>query len=323
LLNRFSSDVAIERRLYASTKAVNPQAESPAAWQPLTPAGVARFARASSGRLLLLQFVVALASASTVTWFLTSAWFPVITKSIQNLPAEGTIRGGSLEWAGPSPVVLAENRFLAVSVDLRHGGQLRFPAHIQVEFGRKDARIVSLAGYATIPYVEGQEVPFSQPKLEPWWGAWAPPLLGAAFLSVIAALMSTWFVLAILYAVPLWLSAFFADRELRIGGAWCLAGAALMPGALLMIVGILAYGLGLIDVVQLVGLGIGHVVLGWVYCVMSVLRTPVRVVKLKDNPFSSGGAPEPGITNVRSETGGGREPEGPTAIDANKEAGER
>jgi hypothetical protein len=302
---------------------VNPQAESPAAWQPLTPAGVARFARASSGRLLFLQFVVALASASVVVWFLTSAWLPVITQSIQNLPGDGIIHDGTLEWAGSSPVALAENRFLAISVDLRHGGQLRFPAHVQVEFGRKDARLVSLAGYATLAYPQGQDIPFNQPKLEPWSGAWVPPLLGVAFLSVLAALMSAWFVLATLYSVPLWLFGFFGNRELRILGAWRLAGAALIPGALLMVGGILAYGLSLIDVVQLAGVGIGHILVGWFYCILSFLETPVQEVRVKSNPFASSAAPEPANTSGTDPREDSGAPGVPEASDANKGAGDR
>ena len=40
---------------------------SPFAWEPLTPYGVAAFARATPGRLLLVQLVVALLAAGVIT----------------------------------------------------------------------------------------------------------------------------------------------------------------------------------------------------------------------------------------------------------------
>ena len=74
------------------------------AWQPLTVRGVAAFARASLGRLLLVQFIVALLAAGTVVWFLHKAWFPTIGEAIRQLPPQGEIRSGRLDWQGPTPV---------------------------------------------------------------------------------------------------------------------------------------------------------------------------------------------------------------------------
>ena len=42
-----------------------PLEKPPFAWQPITPRGVAAFARASWGRVLLAQFLCALAAAGT------------------------------------------------------------------------------------------------------------------------------------------------------------------------------------------------------------------------------------------------------------------
>src|SRR5579871_2922000 len=50
----------------------------PAAWEPLTPYGVAAFARASLGRLLLVQLLVAIAAGGLTVWFLHHAWLPVV-----------------------------------------------------------------------------------------------------------------------------------------------------------------------------------------------------------------------------------------------------
>ena len=48
------------------------------AWEPLTPRGVAAFARASWGRLWLAQLIVALLAGAVTTWFLYEEWLPVV-----------------------------------------------------------------------------------------------------------------------------------------------------------------------------------------------------------------------------------------------------
>ena len=220
-------------------------------WQPLTRRGVAAFAPGSVGRLLLVQFIVALLAAGAVVWFLQAAWFSAISEAITHLPAQGQIRSGTLDWAGESAVKLAENHFLALAVDPAHTGAVRSPAHLQAEFGRRDVEVIWLGGYLSIPYQRDWLLMFNRTELEPWWGAWAPPLLALAAALTISGLMLAWSVLASLYCLPAWLAGFMANRQLTLGGSWRLAGAALMPGALLMTAAILTYGLGALDPLQL------------------------------------------------------------------------
>ena len=155
------------------------------AWEPLTPRGVAAFARATSGRLFLVQFLVALLVAATVVWFLQDAWFPTVRQAITHLPDEGEIRAGKLDWHGDSPRLLAEGVFLAFSVDLAHSGEIRSPAHVQVELGKEAFSIRSLPGYLEVKYPASWRVAFNREELAPWWGAWQPPLLGLAALVVV------------------------------------------------------------------------------------------------------------------------------------------
>ena len=70
------------------------------AWEPLTPRGVAAFARAKLGRLLFVQFIVALLAAVAVVWFLDDGCFPTIGAAIRSLPATGDIplRQTGLAW---------------------------------------------------------------------------------------------------------------------------------------------------------------------------------------------------------------------------------
>src|SRR5690242_6292725 len=120
----------------------------PGAWRPVTPRGVAVFARASLGRLWLVQLPVALLAAGVMVRVLSTCWFPVITSAINHLPDQGAIFSGQLNWTADAPQTLAETRFLAITVDLDHSGQARSPSQIQVEFGRGDIRVYSIYGCA-------------------------------------------------------------------------------------------------------------------------------------------------------------------------------
>ena len=244
------------------------------AWQPLTVRGVAAFASATLGRLLLVQFIVALLAAGLVVWFVHKAWFPTIGEAIRNLPSAGEIRSGRLEWPGPSPKRLAEGRFLALVVDLDHTGEARSPAQVQAEFGRQDFKVFSLFGYVQSAYPRDCTVAFNQTELGPWWGAWAPPILAIVAGLVVTGLMMIWACLATLYCLPVWLIGFFADRDCSLGGSWRLAGAALMPGSLLMCAAFLTYGWGALDLVRLTMAGAVHLVVGWLYLAVSPLYLP-------------------------------------------------
>lgn len=265
--------------------------ESPAeqprfAWQPLTPRGVAAFARAPLGRVLLVQLVFAIMAAATVVWFLHRDWFPVISQAISAMPPKGDIRDGTLNWQGPSPEVLAEGRYLALAVDLRHEGQARSPAQVAIEFGQHDLKAFSLFGFLAAPYPRGYVVAFNQAELTPWWGAWAPAILALGAGAVLAGLMVCWAALATLYCVPVWLVGLYANRDLNLRGSWRLAGAALMPGALFFTVTIWGYGCHALDLVHLVTAAGLHLVVGWVYLCLSPCYCPRHPAATpRANPF--------------------------------------
>jgi hypothetical protein len=256
------------------------------AWEPLTVRGVAAFASATLGRLLLVQFIVALLAAGMVVWFVHRDWFPTIGEAIRELPPKGEIRYGRLDWPGPSPVRLAEGRFLALVVDLDHTGAARSAAHAQVEFGREDFKVYSLFGFIQRAYPRSGAVAFNRTELGPWWGAWAPPILAMVAVLVVAGLIVTWACLATIYCLPVWLIGFFANRDCSLGGSWRLAGAALMPGAFLMCAAIMAYGGGALDLVRLIVAGALHLLVGWIYLVASPLCLPrYQAASAKLNPF--------------------------------------
>ena len=255
------------------------------AWEPLTPRGVAAFARASFERLFIVQSVFALIAAASVVWLLSDGVFPVINAAIDQLPDSGSIHGGMLDWHDDSPVMLAEGRILAISVDLDHGGTLRSPADFQLEFGRDDLAIFSLFGEADVDYPTGYVIAANHDDALPAWGAWAPDLLGLAAIATFLGLMLAWAALATVYFLPVWLICFFANRDLDFLASWKLAAAALMPGAALMSLALALYDWGGFDLVQLCFAFGMHLVIGWIYLFVSPLFLNRVLPAEKKNPF--------------------------------------
>jgi hypothetical protein len=257
------------------------------AWEPLTPRGVAAFARARLSRLLLVQFVIASLAAAAVVWFLSDGCFPTVRAAIRHLPVAGEIHAGRLDWPGHTPQLLAEGRFLAFIVDPNHSGQIHLPADVQIEFGAQTVRVFSLFGYQDFPYPPDQIISFNRTDLEPLWGAWEPEWLAITLLAVVAGLMLLWAALATVYFLPAWLIGFFTNRNLNFPGSWKLAGAALMPGTLLLTAAIVLFGLAALDLVQFCFLFGAHVALGWIYLFLSQLFLPqIDSTTSKGNPFN-------------------------------------
>jgi hypothetical protein len=254
--------------------------------EPFTPRGVAVFARVPFNRLLLAQLIFALVAGIVVAWVFYNSYFPVVQNAIENLPADGEIRAGHLNWTGDSPQKLAENNFLSLDVDLDHSGQLGSTADLQIEFGRKSIRIFSLFGYTDLFYPRNQTMLFNRPELDPLWKAWRAIILFFIVATTLIALVLTWWLLATIYFLPVWLLGFFTNRELDLRASWKLSGAALLPGALLMTAGILLYGLGFIGLVPLGFIFGAHFVLQWLYLFFgSMFLSRTSTAAPGGNPF--------------------------------------
>ncbi len=265
---------------------MNADGNSTFAWEPFTPRGVAAFAHASFGRLLFVQIIIALLAATSVVWFLDDSVFPVIKSAIQNLPAAGEIRSAKLDWRGDSPKLLAEGRFLALDVDLNHSGKINSTADVQIEFGQETIRSSALLGYVEFPYPTGRIFSFNRTELEPLWGAWMSTILFVAAMATAVGLLASWWLLATVYFLPVWVLGFFVNRDLNFRRSWKLSGAALMPGALLMAAGILLYDFRAVDLVQFGFIFAAHFALGWIYLFVSLLFVPgIPAALPKGNPF--------------------------------------
>ena len=193
---------------------------------------------------------------------------------IQKLPAAGEIRSGRLDWHGDSPELLAEGHFLAFDVDLDHSGQIRPTADVQIEFGRETVRVFSLLGYLEWNYPRRLCLRLQPQRTGTAVGRLGDgtPILAAA--AVMVGLLLSWSLLATLYFLPVWLLGFFANRDLNFRQSWRLAGAALMPGALLMAAAILLYGIGFLNLVSFGFIFGAHFVIGWIYLFVSLLFVP-------------------------------------------------
>ena len=259
------------------------------AWEPITPRGVAAFGRASFERLFVVQAVVALLAAAAVVWVLSDGIFPTVDAAIGQLPEIGEIHSGRLDWRDDSPVMLAEGRILAFSVDLEHGGSLRSPADFQFEFGIDSVRVFCLFGETEFSYPRGYVIAANVTDARPAWGAWAPDILGLAAIGTFFGLLLVWALLATIYCLPVWLICLFGNRDLSLGASWKLAGAALMPGALLFSISLMLYDLGGFDIVQLCFAFGMHLVVDWLYLFVSPLFLTRVLPAEKKNPFTPAG----------------------------------
>ncbi|HEX7653378.1 MAG TPA: hypothetical protein VF607_07725 [Verrucomicrobiae bacterium] len=261
------------------------------AWEPVTPHGVAAFARASLERLVVVQSIFALLAAAVVVWLLSAGFFPTVKQAIATLPDQGEITRGQLvfpESATPPAKLLAEGHFLAISLDPDNSHRLRSPAFFQLEFNHDSLVVISLLGELELPYPADQAFYFNRKDLLPAWDAWAPDILGLTAIGLFIGLFVTWWLLASLYFLPVWLVAYFTDRQLNFREAWKLAAAALLPGAMLLTLGLALFGVGGFDLVQLAFAFTMHLIIGWIYLLVSPMFLDRVVPAEKKNPFAAG-----------------------------------
>jgi hypothetical protein len=156
--------------------------------------------------------------------------------------------------------------------------------------------VCSLFGCFVFDYADRWAFPLNRPATEPKWGAWAPILLGAAVIGTILGLFLTWAAVATILSLPVWMAALTARRRANLPASWKLTAAALMPGTLLLLFGILLYGLEWIDLVGLFVCAVLHAVLGCTYVIWATTALPIATPAVRvENPFS----PAPALTEEK------------------------
>lgn len=255
------------------------------AWQPLTPAGVARFAMATVGRLMVAQLAVALVVAATVIWFCAVRIGPVISLATQRLPEEAALRNGNL--VGAASGLLAESRFISLGVELE-GAIGIGTADLQLKFAQDGFDVCSLLGCVSLYYPQ-TSLGIGRSVAEPWWGAWQPVIIVMIGVKTVIFLFLSWNILALLYQWIARFGAWFGDRDLSPRGSRLLAGAGQLPAALFVAAAILLYGMQVIDLVRFLVFYALHFVIAWIYIFVAAffVKRDGGGRSLSENPFAS------------------------------------
>lgn len=266
-----------------------PIAAAPGAWQPFSFDGVAAFARAPFARLFLAQLLTAVVVAGCVLWFLARQWCPIIQTAISQLPAEGAaIHAGRLLWPDRQTHTFSETQFLALIVTPAEFADTGLTADLQFELGETHLRLGSLFGYLAWPYPEDRQLPLTRGEAEPWWGAWKPVLLAGVAVATILCLFLGWALAAMPGTLIVWMVAFLANRESSRNGRWQLASAALLPGAWLLAMGVVLYGLEWLPLLGLLLVAALQVAVGSIYLFFAPFFLPrVPEAAPAGNPFHS------------------------------------
>ena len=264
------------------------------AWLPFTPRGVAAFAHATLTRTVLIQLAVAALVVFALLWFIRVAWSPVVTEAIQHLPEAGLIQRGELIFNGEPLTRLAENKRLALVVDIDGTREAGHIADLEILFEKNRVVLRGPLGGWWQQYDRRYSFSFNRPELGPWWGAWQWPILALVALATVISLLVMWWGLALFYVPLVKLLAFFADRTVTWRGAWRLSAAALLPGAALVALALVLHGFGVVDLLGFALLYALHLLAGLIFNCTS----PFFLPKISDsaslkNPFGQHPAGRP------------------------------
>ena len=268
-------------------EADKPVSTAPRAWQPITFRGVAAFAFASYNRLFWIQTAFAILCAAAIVWALCHAWTPVIRTAVRNLPQEAPVRSEQLIYPPSASPVLAESRHLAVLLKPEGGAAA---SDVRIEFLPQSMRVCSLFGCIVRPYPKDRAIHLTRQDAVPWWGAWQPILLGIIAIASALFFLALWSVLATVCFLFVRLYAYFADRQLTIGGSWRLCAAAFLPGSLALILALVLYALGIADLIRFLLAIPGHFLIALLYLVCAPLKLN-RIAGAPPpslNPFTEG-----------------------------------
>jgi hypothetical protein len=212
--------------------------------QPFTFGGVARYASAGIGRVLLTALIFALPGAAVISRVAGHCWWPVITEAVESLPENARIQEGVLHGEEKDARLLAANQFLSLQLTASEKWQESAPVDFAVQLGKYQLMVSSLFGDTALLYPGNALIILNRGTVWPIWGAWKAPLLAGVFIGGLISLIFGWFVLALVYAPVVLFIGGIARRDLSFARAWKVAVAAQWPASLLMTFALALYSTG-------------------------------------------------------------------------------
>jgi hypothetical protein len=260
----------------------------PVPGQPFTVGGVAGFAHARIGRLLLASMIFGVLTGLAVMFLGARGWAPALDEVVAALPETGAIQNGSLRWPERSGRLLGANRFLSLEVVLNDAPRESASADLSIEVHPTYFLFRSVLGAMTLPYPAMFNLALDRPTAVPAWGAWRMPALVALVPMTAVLLIVTWSALAIpytLFALPI--GALFR-RDLSFRSAWKLCVAAQLPGSLLMTFALALYASGQVSVLFVIIMLVAHFIPTVLYILCAPLLAPKRapIGPPGKNPFN-------------------------------------
>jgi hypothetical protein len=257
--------------------------------QPFTFTGVARYASAGIGRLLLTALIFALPGAAVIARVAAHCWWPVITEAVESLPENARIHDGALQAEEQDARLLAANQFLSLQLTASEKWQESSPVDFAVQLGKYELMVSSLFGDTALSYPGNSVIILNRATVWPIWGAWKVPLLAGLFIGGLVSLIISWFALGVVYAPVVLLIGGIARRQLSFARAWKVAVAAQWSASLLMIFALALYSTGEIGVLFVLIMLVAH----FIPPILNLLIAPFFLPKAahekrgkeKDNPF--------------------------------------
>ena len=263
---------------------------------PLTFPGVASFASTGWGRLFLWQAVVIAAIAGSCMLLLGQHWAPVLDSAISQLPEQGGLTEGRLQWPDTQSGTLSGNQFLRIIVDPNGEQQHGQLADFQIELRSESWVAGSTLGYMEFPYAI-QTFQINRTKQIPWWGSRRPFLLIGVSVSIGLAYGFSCLLLGLVGVWPSKTVAFFSDRQGGFGPILRLSTAAWLPPGALIATASLCYALNLLPLMGFLIMIPLYCVAGWIYLFFSPFFLP-RAVHSERNPFDEEGEQETPVDEV-------------------------
>jgi hypothetical protein len=253
---------------------------------PTTFGGVAAIAMGPGGWLAAWQLAMALTTAIVVAAALAHTWGRALQHAALALPDEAEIRDGQLSWREADPRILHQGSYLSVVVDSAGRRETALSADVTLSLEGRQLALKSIFGWLELAYPPDLRLPLGRREITGLQSAWLGPGLAATGVLVCVALLLIWALLAVAYALVVWPLAWALGGQLAFSRAWRLAGAAQMPGALLMTAAIALYATRQLNLLGLLTALPLHFVVDWIFCAGGLRHAAVRRGPDGGNPFT-------------------------------------